>query len=174
MALQNLLSKMKEDTDVEVTETPSTVEEYEDSLEPDPRPERLLDTAKSLGDKVVKTRARPKKMTKGQKQKAMDNLEMLLKGPGFMLSFVDPVCGGALSDNSMKIAESMIPIIERNPSMIDWFTKDGGNIMDYVGLVWALAPVGYTMYQHHAPNGNLRHHHSEEEDDITYTLPNNF
>lgn len=153
--------------------------EYEDALEPDPEPEDFIPvkeekkTKKSLIPQI-KPRQSPVeavKLTKKQKDELSASVEMLFATPGLLLSFAgDPVCGGALSDNSANIADKLVPIICRNPRMVEWFMA-GGNVMDYVALAQAFVPVGVTVYQHHVSK-TIGHDHEEDYDDLsTYAAP---
>lgn len=178
MAISDLLKKLTqddeelEDLSEEYSEDDGFVDEPlfpEDDLEPDPMPSRAVTALKGAGDKVVKTRAQTKKLTKSQKTLVMDKFEMMLKFPGMIISTRDPICGGAIANNSMQIAESMIPIIARNPQMLEWFTAEGGGFMDYIGVAWACMPVVTTIYQHHVSHSIGDHVH--EEEDYVYSLP---
>lgn len=175
MAISDLLKKLTTDDDdldeTEELEDDSFVDEplFDDELEPDPTPSRALGAIKDAGNKVVKTRAQTKKLTKAQKTQVMDKFEMMMKFPGMIISTRDPICGGAIANNSMQIAESMIPIIARNPQMLEWFTAEGGGFMDYIGVAWACMPVVTTIYQHHVSHTIGDHYH--EEDDNVYALP---
>lgn len=175
MAISDLLKKLTTDEEPEeIIEdddgfTDGELFPEEDELEPDPKPSRALGAIKGAGDKVVKTRAQTKKLTKAQKTQVMDKFEMMLKFPGMIISTRDPICGGAIANNSMQIAESMIPIIARNPQMLEWFTAEGGGFMDYIGVAWACMPVVTTIYQHHVSHSIGDHVH--EEEDYVYQLP---
>lgn len=152
--------------------------EYEDALEPDPEPEdyeapkKEEKTKKSLIPKL-KPRESPVesvKLTKKQKDELAASVEMMFVVPGSILGMVDPVCGGAIADNGANISERLIPIICRNPRMVEWFMQ-GGNVMDYVALAQAFLPVGVTIYQHHVSK-TIGHTHEEEYDDLSaYSAP---
>ena len=175
MALLDLLDRNKNEPIPSVQPDELEIAEVtDDELEPDPKPSRVLEGVKEVADKVVKTRAKVRtqaKLTKLQKQKILDKFEIMVKMPGMFLGMVDPVCGGALANNSMSIAESMIPIISRNPEMLAWFLSDStGAMMDYMGVLWACMPVGMTVYNHHFGKNNV-HSHEEEEIDVNFNRP---
>lgn len=148
--------------------------EYEDALEPDPTPDSYEEPKKKSKVPQLKPRQSPMeavKLTKKQKDELAASVEMLFATPGILLTFAgDPVCGGALSDNAGNIADKLVPIICRNPRMVEWFMA-GGNVMDYVALAQAVLPIGVTVYQHHVSK-SIGHDHEEGYDDLSaYSAP---
>lgn len=118
---------------------PDDISSLDDLLEPDPRP------AKRTG------RARPgstKKATAGEKRAIQDSLTMLMGILGGAVSFRDPYCGGALSEQTDDIAAKLVPIIARNPAWVAWFAGSTG-FLDVLGLLVALRPVAATVIGHH-------------------------
>jgi hypothetical protein len=77
----------------------------------------------------------------------------MLLTTGNAISLVDGVCGGAIVENTGRIAKSLTPILCQSPGVVAWFTKTS-NIMLYVNLAMALAPVVMAIASHHLPGGN--------------------
>lgn len=146
--------------------------EYEDALDPDPSPDDYdapVEKPKFLENVKVKPSV-PAKLSAKQKKELIASIELMITIPGFTLSMVDPVCGGAAMNNAANIAETLVPIIARNPRLLDWFIQ-GSGMMDYMALGQALIPVGVTVFQHHVSK-SVGHSHEEEHDDLsTYAAP---
>jgi hypothetical protein len=77
----------------------------------------------------------------------------MLLTTGNAIGLVDGVCGNAILENSPRIAKSLTPILCQSPGVVAWFTKTS-NVMLYVNLAMALAPVVMTVMSHHLPGGN--------------------
>lgn len=179
MALNDVLDRLtgKEPDEDFYPEDDEFDYEYEDALEPDPQPAHVEpEPVKEKAKRKFSLPARQSpveavKLTKKQKDELAASVEMLFATPGILLSFAgDPVCGGALSDNAGNIADKLVPIICRNPRMVEWFMA-GGNVMDYVALAQAVLPIGVTVYQHHVSK-SIGHDHEESYDDLSaYTAP---
>lgn len=177
MALMDMVNKITgKEEDPELEEFDGEEYEDEDALEPDPAPARVLEAVGSTAKTAVKnvTKARVSaKLNKTQKQKIMDKFAFMMQMPGMMLSMYDPICGGAIANNAMPMAEAMIPIIQRNPEMLEWFLAEGGGFMDYVGVAMAAAPIVGTVYKHHVSKSIGHDHDQEEEDYGIYGIPEN-
>ena len=167
MAIEGLLSKIKSginsdmDSDTE-SEMNSEVQDGEDVLAPDPRPVR------------GKASAPPKKAprpTKAVQQEVRDALVMMMTIPAGLLSFRDPICGGAMLEHADRIAESLVPIICRNPRMLAWFTT-GSGYMDILGVMMAFWPLISTVFSHHVSH-SIGHEdeHEGEMDFSQYAAP---
>lgn len=101
--------------------------------------------------KSRKTRAKPgpkPKATATQKKDVTDALTMMIEMPAAVLSFKDPVCAGAVLSQSDEVIKKLVPIVCRNPRLLEWFTT-GAGYMDWFGLATALFPIVKTVWQHH-------------------------
>lgn len=152
-------SELDSDTESEIN---SDGMEPEDVLAPDPRPVR------------GRTSGAPKKAprpTKAVQQEVHDALKMMMTIPAGMVSFRDPICGGAVLDHADKIAASLVPIICRNPRMLAWFTT-GSGYMDILGVMMAFWPVVTTVYGHHVSH-SIGHEdsHEDQTDYSQYAAP---
>lgn len=123
-----------------------------DILPPDPVPIRAK----------RQTRVPPPTPTAKIKKQVKDSLLVMMGFPAGMISFRDPVCGGALGSQSEAIADALVPIICRNPSMLRWFTE-GQGMMDWITLMTAVWPVMKTVWDHHT--GRVDEGDGDDDDD---------
>jgi hypothetical protein len=115
-----------------------------DALDPDPAPPKQRG-----GDaKTQKPAPARGRVTAAQRREVKDAIAMMLLMGGGAISFRDQVCGGAVLDHADNIADKLVPIIVRNPKMLQWFVG-GSGYMDYFALAMALLPVGKTVIGHH-------------------------
>lgn len=158
MAVEGLISKIKsginsaQESEVESDEN-SELPEPEDALPADPKPVR------GRASSVPKRAPAP---TKAVRQEVRDALVMMMTIPAGLVSFRDPICGGAVLDHADKIADSLVPIICRNPRMLAWFTT-GSGYMDFLGVAMAFWPLVSTVYGHHVSH-SIGHDHEEAEE----------
>lgn len=80
-------------------------------------------------------------------------LAFMLTTTGMAIGLPDPICGNAILENTPNIAKALTPIICQSPGVVAWFSKTS-NIMLYVNLAMAVAPVVMTVLNHHIPNRN--------------------
>lgn len=98
----------------------------------------------------------PIRMTTALKRQLTEKLAFMFSVTGSALQIADPICGGALDDNSRNMAEKLTPIIIQSPTVVMWLTKTS-NLMLYVNFLMSCAPVGKTVYAHHfAPKPDPR------------------
>ena len=74
----------------------------------------------------------------------------MLMTTGSAIGLVDDICGNAILENTPKITKALTPILCQSPGVVAWFTKTS-NVMLYVNLAMALAPVIMTVMSHHLP-----------------------
>lgn len=165
MAFSDLLEKVKnsvlDNEEENVSEDSSFFAEEVDALPPDPKPARASNS-KTVSPKRVTVAAKPSVKVK---KEIKDTLTLMITLPGGVLNMRDPHCGGILVMQAEAIADALVPIICRNPTMYAYFTA-GGNSMDYFTLLMALMPVAQTFIQHHIKKTI----DDGEEEDLDYSL----
>jgi hypothetical protein len=60
----------------------------------------------------------------------------------------DPICGGAVIEQSNAVAEALTDIAMQNEKLMKLLTS-GGDVMMYLKLAMALSPIAQTVYGHH-------------------------
>jgi hypothetical protein len=90
------------------------------------------------------------KIPRGVQRDVEGKVAFMLLTTGNAVSLLDPVCGGAVLENTPRIAKSLTPILCQSPGVVAWFTKTS-NFMLYVNLAMALAPVVMAVMSHHLP-----------------------
>lgn len=80
-------------------------------------------------------------------------LAFMLSTTGMAVSMPDPICGQAIINNTPEIAKALTPIICQSPGVVAWFQKTS-NIMLYINLAMAMAPLVATILGHHLPSRN--------------------
>lgn len=105
-------------------------------------------------------------ISKEVKQDIKDKLEFFLAMGGLTWEARDPICGAAFNDRTDKIAEKLVPIIARNPTLLKWFSS-GENVSTVLDLLVVLFPVGKLVVQHH-----VFHSISHDEEEVE-ALPTN-
>ena len=89
-------------------------------------------------------------------------IAFMLSTTGMAVGIPDPTCGNAILENTPQIAKALTPIICQSPGVVAWFQKTS-NVMLYVNLAMACAPVIVAVMNHHLPskttetpvNGNM-------------------
>lgn len=136
-----------------------------DLLQKDPKPNREAEKEIAKEER----RAAPTRVLKAQQKEIKDTLVMLISLPAATLLFKDPICANAILDNVDNVAEKLVPIICRNPTMLRWFTE-GGGYMDYFALAMACAPIAKTVYTHHVSK-SIGHEDELQPDFTDYRAP---
>lgn len=77
-------------------------------------------------------------------------IAFMLSTTAMAVSLPDPFCGQALLENTPQISKALTPIICQSPGVVAWFQKTS-NIMLYVNLAMACAPVVAAIMNHHIP-----------------------
>lgn len=77
-------------------------------------------------------------------------IAFMLSTTAMAVSLPDPFCGQALLENTPQISKALTPIICQSPGIVAWFQKTS-NIMLYVNLAMACAPVVVAIMNHHIP-----------------------
>ena len=103
----------------------------------DPVNETLFDTAKE--------QFRP---TRGMVKDIEGKVAFMLTTTGMAVGLPDPVCGNAILQNTPEITKALVPILMQSPGVIAWFNKTS-NVMLWVNLMMAMAPVFGTVLGHH-------------------------
>jgi hypothetical protein len=78
-------------------------------------------------------------------------IAFMLSTTGMAVGIPDPFCGNAILQNTPQIAKALTPIICQSPGIVQWFQKTS-NIMLYVNLAMACAPVIVAVMNHHLPS----------------------
>lgn len=147
-------------------------EEYDDlpELEEDPAPARLAETPKETKKKSVKIPTSPPKVTAAIKRQIKDTIVFMLTMTGGTVSMRDQHCGGLVLQQAEPIADALVPIICRNATMLVWFTT-GGNYMDYMALIMAMAPIAGGVVSHHITKTVGHDHEEDEYGDYNFSAP---
>lgn len=77
-------------------------------------------------------------------------IAFMLSTTAMAVGIPDPVCGNAILENTPQISKALTPIICQSPGIVAWFQKTS-NIMLYVNLAMACAPVIVAVMNHHLP-----------------------
>lgn len=99
-------------------------------------------------ESTVPARAKGVRLTKRLRDELTGELTLLLAVAGMGWGIKDPMCGGALANESGNIAEKLVPIIAKSPRAVKFLTS-GAGITVYIELAMALKPVGETFFAHH-------------------------
>lgn len=75
-------------------------------------------------------------------------LAFMFSMTGNIVQIVDPICGGAIIDNSGAMATKLSPILCQSPAVVAWFRKSS-NVMMYGDFLIACGPVLMTVFAHH-------------------------
>jgi hypothetical protein len=173
MAIADLLERAKtslssdeyrdtdDDTPYEI-EIPDDASEL-DGLAPDPKPRRTSGTKKA----TARTHGR---VTVAQRRQIEDNLNLLAGLIGLGVGFRDEICADALSDHQEKMIQKIIPIISRNPSVLEWLIGKDAKFLDWIAFGSACAPFGKTVWQHHVTK-SIGHDHDETTTHEHYDYP---
>lgn len=101
------------------------------------------------------------RITKKIRDDVEGKIAFMLSVTASMAAMIDPVCGGALVENSPDMAAKLTPIICKSPEAVQWFRKSS-NFMLYLDFVVACWPVFGAIYAHHmakvipfTPNGTM-------------------
>lgn len=90
----------------------------------------------------------PVKITASVRKDIVGKLAFMFSMTGNVLQLADPVCGGAILENSGRMAQALMPIICQSPSVVKWF-RSSTNYMMYINFIMACAPVFGAIYSHH-------------------------
>lgn len=90
------------------------------------------------------------KIPRGVAKDVEGKVAFMLMTTGTAVGLVDQVCSTAILENTPKIAKALTPILCQSPGVVAWFTKTS-NVMLYVNLAMALAPVVMAVASHHLP-----------------------
>jgi len=88
------------------------------------------------------------RITKKMKDDVEGQMATVLAFLAMGISTRDPYCGGALTEQADKIAEKLVPIICKSPSMVKWLTRST-SLKDVLELAMVLAPVARAVADHH-------------------------
>ena len=96
-------------------------------------------------------------VSKAQQKEVAEELGALVQMAALFWSVKDPVCSGALSDQSAEIATALTKLLSRNPRLLAML-RGSGWMGEWGALFLAVKPVATAIYRHHlAP--------PDEEDD---------
>jgi hypothetical protein len=90
------------------------------------------------------------KIPRGVARDVEGKVAFMLSTTGMAIGLVDDYCGNSILQNTPKIAKALTPVLCQSPGVVAWFTKTS-NIMLYVNLAMALAPVVMAVASHHLP-----------------------
>lgn len=166
MAINDLISNIKshiseapEDAPVVV---PDDISGIDDILPPDPPPARRAKAPKAA-------KAAPPKITAGMKRQVTDSVKLLLLVPAGTWAIRDEHCGTIALSIVDEVTDAAVPIICRNPKMIEFFTE-GTAWLEWLRLATALAPLGRAVWSHHIV-GTVADPEDEVMDYAQYAAP---
>lgn len=147
MALADLIDRLgggdaDGDLTLGVPDDLSELDEGADKLTPDLKPKRAK--APKISAAAVRGRA-----SVAQKKAVHDALTLVLTLPAGAWAMRDPHCGGKAMEQREAVISALVPIICRNPTMLQWFTAGDGGWMDWAALIVALQPVASATWNHH-------------------------
>lgn len=108
----------------------------EGDIGPDPEPS---DEAKTRGTVRVTLKV---------KREMQESIEAYLALGAGMFAMSDPLCGGALVDQSQLIAEKLVPILARNQTAVRYF-RSSSTFKESMDLILVLWPVAAMIGKHH-------------------------
>ena len=147
MALQDLLDRLggsdADELDVGVPDDLSELDDPGDRLTPDLKPKR---SKSKISAPAASVRG---KASAVQKRAVHDALTLVLTLPAGAWAMRDPHCGGIAMAQREATINALVPIICRNPTMLQWFTAGDGGWMDWAALIVALQPIASATWSHH-------------------------
>lgn len=146
MALADLIDRLggsdADDLDISAPDDLSELGEA-DQLTPDLKPKR------AKASKISAVRSAGSKASVAQKRAVHDALTLVLTLPAGAWAMRDPHCGGIAMQQREATINALVPIICRNPTMLQWFTAGDGGWMDWAALIVALQPLASATWSHH-------------------------
>jgi hypothetical protein len=88
------------------------------------------------------------KIPRGVARDVEGKVAFMLSTTAMAVGLVDDYCGNSILENTPRISKALTPILCQSPGVVAWFTKTS-NVMLYVNLAMALAPVAMAIMNHH-------------------------
>lgn len=88
------------------------------------------------------------KITAAVRRDITGKLAFMLSMTGNIVQIADPICGGAIIDQSGEMAAKLTPILCQSPAVVAWFRRSS-NVMMYADLLISCGPVLMVIFQHH-------------------------
>jgi hypothetical protein len=92
------------------------------------------------------------KIPRGVAKDVEGKVAFMLSTTGMAIGLIDDYCANVVLENTPKIAKALTPVLCQSPGVVAWFTKTS-NVMLYINLAMALAPVVMAIAEHHLPGG---------------------
>jgi hypothetical protein len=88
------------------------------------------------------------KIPRGVAKDVQGKVAFMLSTTAMAVGLVDDYCGNSILENTPQISKALTPILCQSPGVVAWFTRTS-NVMLYVNLAMAMAPVAMAIMNHH-------------------------